>query len=213
MRSWNVILAVEDRLSEAVATKVLTTLGFEIVRRPREQRSSNLRGKSHLKKRASEFNRSATGPYYFFILTDLDSPQDCPPKLIQSWVSAPLNPRFFLRVAVMEVESWVMADRCAIAKFLEISLDEIPHRTDTILEPKEFLVSLARKSRSSKLRKALVPGKGKQTLSIGPEYNTRLSEFVRDYWDLERAASVSPSLKRTIDRLRRVKSVTQTGEE
>ncbi len=48
MRSWNVILAVEDRLSEAVATKVLTTLGFEIVRRPREQRSSDLRGKSHL---------------------------------------------------------------------------------------------------------------------------------------------------------------------
>ncbi len=74
MRSRHVILAVEDRLSEAVATKILTTLGFEIVRRPREQRNAYLTGKSLLRKRAPEFNRSATGPYYFFMLTDLDSP-------------------------------------------------------------------------------------------------------------------------------------------
>ncbi len=202
MRSRHVILAVEDRLSEAVATKILTTLGFEIVRRPREQRNSYLTGKSLLRKRAPEFNRSATGPYYFFMLTDLDSPRDCPPKLIQSWLNAPLNPRFFLRVAVIEVESWVMADRRAIAKFLEISLDAVPSRTDEVLEPKEFLVSLARKSRSTTLRKGLVPGRGSQTLRIGPEYNTRLSEFVRDHWDLNRAAAVSPSLKKTVDRLR-----------
>jgi len=45
-----------------------------------------------------------------------------------------------------------------------------------------------------------VPVQG-TTRSVGDEYNARLSQFVRDHWDLERAASVSPSLKRTLDRL------------
>ena len=49
------------------------------------------------------------------MFTDLDSPQTCVPELIQSWVKAPLNPGFFLRVAVMEIESWIMADRGALA--------------------------------------------------------------------------------------------------
>lgn len=160
----NVVLATEDRLSEAVATKILTTLGFEIVNRPRQHRRPHQGGKSHLRKRAQEFNRSAAGPNYFFMLTDLDSPQNCPANLIQSWVKGPLHPRFFLRVAVMEVESWVLADRRAIAEFLEIPLVQVPSRTDEILHPKEFLVSLARKSPSAKLRKELVPGRGRRSL-------------------------------------------------
>ena len=36
----------------------------------------------------------------------------------------------------------------------------------------------------------------------------KASEFVRDYWNLERAATVSPSLKRTLDRLNQA---TETG--
>ncbi len=196
----NVVLATEDRLSEAVARKILTTLGFEIENRPRQHRRPHRGGKSHLQKRAEEFNRSAAGPSYFFMLTDLDSPQDCPPNLIQSWVKGPLHPRFFLRVAVMEVESWVMADRRAIAAFLEIS-DEIPRRTDEILHPKEFLISLARKSRARKLREDIVTEK-RGTLKPGPRYNPRLIQFVQEFWNLERAAAGSPSLKRTVERLR-----------
>ena len=195
----NVVLATEDRLSEAVATKILTTLGFEIVNRPRQHRRSHQGGKSHLRKRAQEFNRSAAGPDYFFMLTDLDSPQDCPANLIRSWVKGPLHPRFFLRVAVMEVESWVLADRRAIAAFLEIS-DGIPDKTDEILHPKEFLISLARKSRVRKLREDLVTEK-RGIFKPGPRYNQRLIQFVQDFWDLERAAAVSPSLKRTVDKL------------
>ena len=194
-----VILAVEDRLSEAVATKILNNSGFEIVRKSGQPRGSLLKGKSHLQKIAPEFNRSAAGPNYFFILTDLDSPQDCPANLIQSWVKSPLHPRFFLRVAVMEVESWVMADRRAIAAFLDIS-DDVPGKTDEILHPKEFLISLARKSRARKLREDLVTEK-RGIFKPGPRYNQRLIQFVQDFWDLERAAAVSPSLKRTVDRL------------
>ena len=56
------------------------------------------------------------------------------------------------------------------------------------------------RSKNKRLREALVSAHG-TTRSVGDEYNTRLSQFVRDHWNLERAASVSPSLKRTLDRL------------
>lgn len=72
--------------------------------------------------------------------------------------------------------------------------------TDDILNPKEFLLSLARRSKKKSVREALVPAQG-ATLSVGNEYNTLLSEFVREHWNLERAATASPSLKRTLDRL------------
>ena len=190
----NVILAVEDRLSDAVATKVLEKFDIEIVKRIGYQ------GKSDLERKARELNRAANG-ITVFMLTDLDSSRECPPGLIRSWIKGTPNPRFFFRVAVMEVESWVMADRIGFATFLSIPSHQIPSPTDDILDPKEFLVSLARRSRKKAVREALVPMQG-ANFSVGSEYNTLLSEFVREHWNLERAATVSPSLKRTLDRLR-----------
>ena len=195
MRLNKVILAVEDALSDAVSTKILENFGIEIVQRIGYQ------GNSYLKQKAPNLNQTAKGPYDIFMLTDLDSPQNCPPKLIQSWVKAPLNSGFFLRVAVMEIESWIIADRRAIAKFLSIPERRIPRRTDDIRDPKEFLVSLARKSKKKRLREDLVPDPSATTAKVGTGYNSCLSEFVRDHWDLERAASVSVSLKRTLDRI------------
>ncbi len=194
----SVILAVEDALSNAVSTKILKHFGIEIV-----QRIPNIyQGNSYLQRRAVELNRSAAGPPYMFMLTDLDSPQNCPPQLIQSWVRGPLNSGFFFRVAVMEVESWIMADRSALAKFLSIPVNRIPSNTDDIDNPKEFLVSLARRSKKTRLRDRLVPAPRATTAIVGPEYNNCLSEFVQTHWDLARAAVVSPSLKRTLDCLR-----------
>ena len=195
----NVILAVEDRLSDAVATKILEKFGVEIVKR------IGFQGKSDLERKTPELNRAANN-ITVFMLTDLDSPRDCPPGLVRSWIRSPLKPRFFFRVAVMEVESWVMADRMGFADFLSVPLHRIPSPTDNILNPKEFLLSLARKSKKKAVREALVPAQG-ATLSVGNEYNTLLSEFVQDHWDLERAATASPSLKRTLDRLAQGKNV------
>ena len=190
-----IILAVEDELSEAISTKILNEFGVEIRIVIREG------GNTYLRQKSPELNRSAKG-LDIFLLTDLDSPKDCPLELIHSWIKGPLNPKFLFRVAVMEVESWIMADRNGMANFLSIPIHRIPHNTDEIANPKEFLVSLARKSKKRKLRDELVPKPGTK-IPVGYGYNTRLIEFVRDHWDLERAAMVSPSLKRTLDRLRR----------
>ncbi|RKU27686.1 hypothetical protein C6497_10705 [Candidatus Poribacteria bacterium] len=195
MNSNGVLLAVEDQLSEAVATEILTRLGFVI------QRSIVYKGFGSLKQKAIGLNQNARKPYDVFMLTDLDSPNVCPPTLIQSWVRGSLNPGFYLRVAVMEVESWVMADRQAFAEFLEISGNQIPTPTDKILDPKNTLLTLVKKSKSTTLRRELVRDEGINNLRIGPGYNPRLSEFIYNHWDIQRATSNSPSLGRTVNRL------------
>ena len=53
----------------------------------------------------------------------------------------------------------------------------------------------------------LVPARSDKSAKTGSEYNPRLSEFVREHWNLERAAAASPSLKRTLDRLAQEKNV------
>ena len=189
----SVILAVEDELGEAISTKILKSFGIEVM----VVLGNN--GNGYLQKKSPELNRSARG-LDIFLLTDLDSTRNCPPELIRSWVKGPLNPRFLFRVAVMEVESWLMADREAVAEFLSIPVKRIPLSTDSIPEPKEFFVSLARRSKKRRLRDELVPEPGAK-IPVGYGYNTRLMEFIREHWNLERAATISPSLKRTLDRL------------
>jgi len=113
-----------------------------------------------------------------FMLTDQDAPSQCPPQLVQAWTKGERNSKFFLRVAVMEVESWVMADRRGFADFLSIPVNRIPENTDVILQPKEFLVSLARLSKKTRLRQEIVPLPG-ATSKVGPEYNSRLGSNSR----------------------------------
>ena len=77
------------------------------------------------------------------VLVDLDRPEPCPADLIESILPAPRASKLLFRVAVMEVESWVMADRVAFARFLSVPLHRIPDEPDTILQPKEAIVSIA----------------------------------------------------------------------
>ena len=136
-----VTLVTEDRLGAAVSTRILEYFGIEIG--PRIM----YKGNSYLRAKAQRYNQGAYKECGIFMLTDLDSPTSCPSTLIASWVKGRLNRWFFLRVAVMEVESWIMADRQAFSEFLAVPIDRIPQNTDTISTPKEFLVSLARRSK------------------------------------------------------------------
>ena len=110
MSGRSVILAVEDKLSEAIATKILEGLGIDISQR------LGLKGKGYLQSKAPNLNQTAKG-FPVFMLTDQDVPSQCPPQLVQTWTKGERNIEFFLRVAVMEVESWVMADRKGFAGY------------------------------------------------------------------------------------------------
>lgn len=191
-----IILVTEDLLSAAVSTKILAHFGIDIVQ------SVIYEGQTYLQRKAPSFNKTAHEACGVFMLTDLDSPNLCPPRLIASWLHSARNPRFLLRVAVMEVESWVMADRRAFAEFLSIPVHRVPRNTDEILNPKEFLISLVLRSKKRRLREELVATRITRTPHPGDKYNEHLSTFVKNQWDIDRAASASPSLSRTIARLR-----------
>ena len=63
-------------------------------------------GKPHLQKKIAGYNDAARyGPW--FVLVDLDNDADCAPPLRDAWLPAP---GLCFRIAVHEVEAWLMAD-------------------------------------------------------------------------------------------------------
>jgi len=197
MTNIYITLAVEDSLSEAVAKKIL------------DQSDKNYQvtkclcrgGYGYLKSRINAFNQAAKA-IPFFVLTDQD--KGCPPEKIEEWLQHKANSNLIFRIAVMEVESWVMAHRKAFAKFISVPVTRIPNNTDEIDNPKQYLLSLVRKSRSRRLRDDIVPRPG-STAKIGPDYNARLSEFIRYKWDAYEAKKNSESLDRAFQRIQEFK--------
>jgi len=190
------ILAVEDSLSEAVCRRLVR------LTRPTAEISAvvGLTGHGSIRRRLRELNRSATA-LDVLLLTDLNSAYPCPGALLLDWLSGlTLNARLFFRVAVREVEAWVLADRTHFAAELQVPLDRIPLAPDSVGDPKALFVQLARGSRSSLVRGDLVPAAGSTAL-VGPGYNPRMIGFVRDTWDPTIAAEFSSSLARALRRL------------
>ena len=187
------ILIVEDLLSEAVATKIIekTERNFEIV-------NTLSWNKDEIKGRINDINNAARNQVYF-VLTDQDTNDRCPPNAIKE-LPGQVHSNLLYRFAVMEIESWVMAHREAISEFLSVPLNRIPNNTDSIEQPKEYLVNMARISKSSRIKRDIAP-RYNSTSKVGPDYNGRLIEFVSEYWNVRTAAQSSPSLKRTFERL------------
>jgi hypothetical protein len=195
-------LAVEDELGEQMLRVLLAQSG-------RDFQIGVVRGKqgsSYLKKNLAAFNNAAKGVAYF-IFTDLDD-KPCASGLIEDWFNCSIDAypkhrtqNLFFRIAVREVESWVMADREAFATFLGIPISKIPFQTDVIPRPKEFLLGLAKRSRKRNLREDLIPKSG-DNRKTGPDYNGRLAEFLHSgSWRATVAESHSFSLARTRKKL------------
>jgi len=189
-------LAVEDSLSEAVLRRILkgSERQYEVGTCYRKG------GYGYLKRNIVGFNNAAKGTP-FVVLTDLDR-ATCAPNLIRQWLPVPRHPNLLLRIAVREVEAWLLADRGGFSDFLGIGEDRIPRDADGIPDPKVCLINLARRSRRRSLRDAIVPAEG-ITARQGPNYDGALTPFVLDSWDLAAAASRSPSLRRTVEAARR----------
>lgn len=188
-------IAVEDALSESVLRALLKQS-----RRPYCVGSVyGLRGFGDLKRMAPGFNQAA--PYTpFILLTDLDE-HACVPQIHSRWLAHPRHSNFLFRVAVREVESWVLADRKSFAKFCGVPVDLVTERPDELPDPKAALVRIANRSRYRRLREDLCPPAGSIRVQ-GPGYNARLAEFVACKWDAVRAAAHSPSLARSFQRIR-----------
>ncbi|MCC7352745.1 MAG: DUF4276 family protein [Anaerolineae bacterium] len=166
------------------------------------------RGKDHLQQNVSRFNQAAVH-VPFIVLTDLDD-EDCPPGLVSRWLPQGRSSNLILRIAVREVEAWLLADRERFAEFLRIAVTKIPQQPDDCADPKSLLVNLARRSRRRDIREDIVPAPG-STSRVGKNYIGQLMRFVLNEWSVDEAArQCSPSLDRA---MRAIQSFTPTLRE
>ena len=189
-----IVVVVEDELSGVVMRRLIADSRRNFV----IDRLINMRGNSQIKAGIKKF-KAASHALPHVILTDLDS-YSCPPALLQNWKAVHLPPQFLFRIAVREVESWLLADREGIAEFLHVAVTKVPRNPEAELNPKRSLINLARRSRKKRLAEEMAPALG-SSASIGPLYNSRLSDFVNSAWNINRAKVLADSLSRTIDRL------------
>jgi hypothetical protein len=197
-----IVLVVEDQVSEVVLKKMLVQYPQFVV-----ARTIRHGGYGYIKSHINGFNQAARGMPYL-VLTDLDR-GDCAIQLISDWLTGPKHDNLIFRVAVKEVESWVMADRRSFARFLRIPEQGVPPDTDLVDDPKRTLVNLARSSPNTGIRSDLVP-RHNSTAQQGRLYSQRLSQFVEESWNPDTAKNYSRSLNRALRQIESFKPVYPT---
>lgn len=187
-------LVYEDDLSEAVMTKLLmySSENFCI------HNSYSGHGFGYLKSNIKGFNQ-ASKVLPHFMLTDLDN-FECPLELIHEWIDFPLHPDFVFRIAVREVEAWLLADIEGLARFFKISEANFPHQPENENDPKQKLIQVAKRSRIRSIKEDIVPIN--ENAAIGPNYNSRMTEFVNNVWNIESAIKRSKSLEKALTKLK-----------
>jgi hypothetical protein len=162
------------------------------------------RGVGYILERLSGFAAAASqGPPLLVMVDLMDSGVTCARDLGPTLL--PERPMLcLLRGVVRELESWLLADRAGMAAFLGLSAARIPLDPETLVNPKQSFVNLARGCRKRSRREAIVPAVG-ASASTGPDYLGAVAEFVRDYWDVQRASATAPSLARCVVRLRELR--------
>ncbi len=191
MEQCAIKLVVEDQLSEAVLKKILHIAKDRFL----VTGCYCLRGNIYLKRNIIGFNNAAKGSP-FLVLTDLDT-SECPPALIKEWLPYPKHHNLLFRIAVKEVEAWLLADWSGFARYLSIAREGVSLNVESIKDPKRKLIELAQKSRNRRLREAIVPS-SKSDARQGPDYNGVLINFVNEFWNVEAAMSNSISLKKAV---------------
>jgi len=193
-------LAVEDDLSEVVLRRLLRERPVDYV----VEAVFKQGGFGYLKKQAPAFNNMAKA-CPVFLLTDLDQ-RPCAPELIADWLKQPRHSEFLLRVAVREVEAWLLACDVPLAEYLSArQLPTFP-APEALDDPKMELLKLAEGSTKRHIREAVTRRDTGGNLRQGPAYNSTLATFVDQFWKPKLAASKCQSLKRAIKALEHLES-------
>ena len=190
-----IALATEDELSEAIGLRLIAESPFH------EADVLPLRrnGSGYLKSKVESW-RQLAGQQVVLLLTDLDQ-IDCPVALRNEWLGTrPVPDRLLLRIAVREIESWVLADHDAMRKLIG-DRGKLPPAPDELGDPKAFLLTMVRKYAPRDVKQDLLAERGAMA-SQGLGYNRRLVAWVKSDWSPDRAAARSPSLLRARQALR-----------
>ena len=184
--------AVEGPTDEAVLRRVLEHFGVTL------GSVYGRSGKATLLRQLRSYNQAAQF-WPWIVLVDLDRDAECAPPARSEWLPAPA-PKMCFRIAVREVESWLLADRETLASFLGTALSRMPANPESLDDPKAALVNLARASRRRDIRVDMVPRPGSGR-SEGPAYASRLIEYAQGFWRPDIAAQHADSLQRFCGRL------------
>ena len=160
------------------------------------------KGCSYIEKNIHKFNLTAHDIHYMALVDFMDTKLSCPPEVISNWLPYKRSKMLF-RVVVRELESWLLADRSNLAKFLKINIAMLPFNPEQIADPKLSLVNLARKSKSARIREALVPIIG-STAQVGKLYVSEMKIFINELWDIESARKTARSLDKALISLERL---------
>ncbi len=191
-----IVIAAEDILSIEVAKKLLAKNGhFNVIK------EINTHGFGNLRKNIRAYHNIAYKGIPSIVLTDLDI-GNCAPELIHDWLGVEPHNKLLFRVAVREIEAWLLADRKGIAEFMGVKIGKIAYFPEKLDDPKQELIKLARSGKKL-IKKELVPPQN-STAQIGMGYNATLTKFIQLFWDADRAREHSRSLYRTIDRIKRL---------
>lgn len=188
--------ASEGLIDAAAARRLITFTGGDVgLERPAF-------GKHKLDPLIPKYGAAAQTGSPWFIVRDLDFDAPCAPELADR-LRRGSHSGLCLRIAVREIESWLLADRSGLADFLKVPEGGINREPESLNDPKRHLVDVARRSRSRAIRIAVVPNAGAGQ-SQGPEYTPVIMTFVREYWSIERAlrSNACPSLSSAVKRLR-----------
>jgi hypothetical protein len=187
--------AVEGIVDEAVVRRLIAWAGGH------PGSVYGKKGKPALRQNINGYNKAARHTPWV-VLVDLNSDADCAPTLRQDWLPAPA-PRLCFRVAIRQVEAWLMADAETLATYLSVRRHTIPADPEALLNAKAEMVNIARRSRCSAIRQDMVPRQG-SARAVGPAYSSRLIEYAERHWRPEVAAQRADSLRRAIDCLRHI---------
>ena len=187
-------LATEDELSEAIGIRLLSEvpgIGPGLLLRRG--------GSGYLRSRLKAFCEMArVRP--LLIATDLDT-APCPAVLRDNWMGIYDQPTNFLfRVAVREVESWLLADHAAVVTLLgAFAARHLPDNPDALRDPKNHLLQIAQRAPREVRADLCAPSGALARQGLG--YNVRLCGLVREHWNPERASLRSESLRRLRQRI------------
>lgn len=195
----SVTAAVEGPTDEAVVFALCESLGLHL------GRFHVTNGKNNLDRNLGGYNNAAKhNPW--LVLRDLDHDAECAPLLVKNLLPSPSRYMRF-RVAVREVECWLMADVEEFADYMGISKTILPDNPESLDDPKAFVVNAAMKSKKRRIREDVAP-RPESGARVGPGYVSAISEFAQKHWRPEKAVEKSDSLKRCMERLRELKKRT-----
>ena len=199
-----VTVVSEDILSEVILRRLLaeSVVPYAVeTALPARDRTGVARGSSYIEKRMPNFNNAAKHKPWV-VLLDLDR-RPCAVEYVSRLLPSGAARYMTLRIAVTEVESWLLADANAVAKFFAVARHHVPREPDMVPHAREALLNLARRGRCSRqVREAVLPHFPRA--SHGPDYNATMISFVYKLWNRERAAARSPSLSRAVAALDRM---------